>query len=193
MPNKSNSVVEQIVAFAKRSCCVSECVRACVRACVSEIPKTFESLLHLPPPAPPRSPSFCSSSSSGSSAVAAATFALTLPCLLLVFPLFHSRTLSPEAKEARVPLRLTFSGMNYFARQVDGRLRKNTTARFVESVTCCLRSPKWRNPTARRLLVILSWSWTIMAICFFIDIRYTFFDFSLLWVTECRRAAQQVD
>ena len=139
LPNKSNFIVKQIVAFVKRSCCVSECVRACVRACVSEIPKTFESLLYLPPPpsSPPPFPSF--------SFFLLLLVLLLQICLLCLAPLLASRfsslpladPRSPEAKEARVPLRLTFSGMKYFARQIDGRLRKNTIARFAESVTCC--------------------------------------------------------
>lgn len=103
-----------LLPFAKKSSrCVSECVRARLRAraCVSEIPKTLPTLCFI--------------------------LLLLLPLLFFFFSFFcpcrcyvrsprslpaprffHSRTLSPEAKEARVPLRLTFSGMNYFARRV---------------------------------------------------------------------------
>lgn len=137
-PNKSNSV-RRSVAFAKRSCCVSECVRACLRASARE--RNTENFELFAPPSPPPPPRPLSSS----------FFASALGARSPPFFLFPSRTPSPEAKEARVPLRLTFSGMNYFARQVAGRLRKNTTGRFVESVTCCLRSPKWRNLSYRVL------------------------------------------
>lgn len=93
-------------AFREKKFLLRERVRACSLACASLRERNTEnSLLHPPPPL---------------------LLLLLLPCRCyarsppsLPAPrFFHSRTLSPEAKEARVPLRLTFSGMNYFARRV---------------------------------------------------------------------------
>lgn len=142
MPNKSNSAV----AFAKRSCCVSERVRACVRgslrACVRE--QNTENFELSAPPPPHLLPSsffflLLAIRPPGSFRQFFLSLSLSLSFSCSSFDL---RAPSPEAKEASVPLRLTFSGMNYFARQVAGRLRKNSSSRFVESVSCCLRSPK---------------------------------------------------
>lgn len=93
-------------AFREKKFLLRERVRACSLACASLRERNTEnSLLHPPPPL---------------------LLLVLLPCRCyarsppsLPAPrFFHSRTLSPEAKEARVPLRLTFSGMNYFARRV---------------------------------------------------------------------------
>lgn len=104
------SVLLSLPFARKSSCCVSECVRARLRAraCVSEIPKTLPTLCFI--------------------LLLLFFFSFFCPCRrysavrsprsLPAPRFFHSRTLSPEAKEARVPLRLTFSGMNYFARRV---------------------------------------------------------------------------
>ena len=126
--------------FAKKSsCCVSECVRARLRAraCVSEIPKTLPTLCFI--------------------------LLLLLLLLLFFFSFFcpcrrYSRSLSPFlARSSFFPLADPLAGserssspaaINLFRDELfrsSGRLRKNTASRFVESVTCCLRSPEWRN------------------------------------------------
>lgn len=87
--------------------CVLACVRACSRACVRErnTEKFGLSSSFSPPPPPPLPPPFPPHP--------------PLPLLRLFRPLFLPlASHSPEAKEARVLLWLTFSGMNYLARQV---------------------------------------------------------------------------
>lgn len=115
-----------LLPFAKKSsCCVSECVRARLRAraCVSEIPKTLCFIL--------------------------------LPLFFFSFFCPAAATLSPFlARSSFFPLADPLAGserssspaaINLFRDELfrsSGRLRKNTASRFVESVTCCLRSPE---------------------------------------------------
>ena len=94
----TGTIPSQNAGFTERFYCVrpSACVRARSRACVRE--RNTEKF--------------------GLSSSLPLSFHL-LSCFALFHPLFLPlASCSPEAKEARVLLRLTFSGMNYLARQV---------------------------------------------------------------------------